>query len=76
MTAIISLFMTYLPVLVKAAGTVPEIIGFIRRTQEILKQDSEWTVEQQMKFDEQVESITSQEHWKTDEERGVSRSFS
>lgn len=71
MTAIISLFMAYLPVLVKAAGTVPEIIGFIRRTQEILKQDKEWTVDQQVEFDKHVEELTSQEHWKTDEERGV-----
>lgn len=71
MTAIISLFMTYLPVLVKAASTVPEIIGFILRTQEILKQDKEWTADQQAQFDKDVETITSQEHWKTDEERNA-----
>lgn len=51
MSAIISLFITYLPVLVKAAGTVPEIIRFIRRTQEILKQSKEWTPAEQEAFD-------------------------
>lgn len=64
MSEIISLFMTYLPVLVKAAGTVPEIIAFIHRTQAILKQSEEWTPEQQAAFDAQVEEITSQEQWK------------
>lgn len=64
MTEIIALFIKYLPVLVKAAGTVPEIVSFIRRTQEILKQSKEWTPAEQAKFDADVEAITSQEHWK------------
>lgn len=62
--ALIPIFMQYLPLLFKAAQAVPEIIGFVKRTQEILKQDKEWTSEQQAAFDKHLEEVTSQPHWK------------
>jgi hypothetical protein len=70
MGILISTFLEYLPILVKAAKSVPEIVGFIQRTQKTLSEDAEWTAADQARFDAQVESITSQEHWRTDEERG------
>ena len=64
MAALIPIFMQYLPILFKAAQAVPEIIGFVQRTQEVLKQSKEWTADQQAAFDERMEQVTSQEHWK------------
>lgn len=63
MGALIPIFIQFLPSLVKAAQAVPEVIGFIQRTQQVLKQDKEWTPEMQAEFDKHLEEVTSQEQW-------------
>lgn len=64
MAALISIFIQYLPMLVKAAGAVPEVLGFIKRTHEVLKQSKEWASEQQAEFDKDMDEVTSEEQWK------------
>lgn len=63
MTAIIGIIINYLPVLIKAAKSVPEVIGFIKGVQEHLKQTKEWTPEQEAEFNAKLEALTSQPHW-------------
>lgn len=64
MGALIPIFMQYLPMLVKAAGVVPELIGFVKRTGEVMKQSKEWTQTEQDAFDKHLEEVTSQEQWR------------
>ena len=66
MGALIPIFLQYLPSLIKAAQSVPEIIGFIKRTQDTLRQSKEWTAAEQAQFDKDVESVMSKPHWQTD----------
>ena len=61
---LITIFMDNLPYLIKAAKTAPEIIGFIQRTQKTLEQTEEWSEGDQAEFDRQLETVTSQPHWK------------
>lgn len=63
MTALISIFLDYLPQLVQAAKTIPEIIGFIQRTKATLETTQEWGPTEQAAYDREVETITSQPHW-------------
>lgn len=64
---IVAIFLQYLPQLVQAAKTIPEIIGFIQRTKATLETTEEWTAAEQAAYDREVETITSQPHWKSDE---------
>lgn len=70
MGALIGIIVNYLPYFVKAARAVPEITEFIQKTRDHLKQTREWTPEQEAEFDRHLEEVTSQEHWRTDAERG------
>lgn len=63
MIALIPIFLQYLPQLVKAAQSIPELIGYIQRTKATLSTTGEWTPEQQAEYDKHVEEITSQPHW-------------
>lgn len=68
MPALIPIFIKYLPMLFKAVQAVPELVGFVQRTQEILKQAKEWTPTEQAAFDKHFDEVTSQEHWKPEEQ--------
>lgn len=63
MTALIGLIVSYLPALLKAAQSVPEVLEFVKKVQSHLKQTNEWTPEQAAAFDKRLEEVTSQEHW-------------
>ena len=63
MTAILALVLKYLPILVQAAGSIPEITGFIAGLQAIFKRDKIWTPEQAAEFDAQTEELRSDPAW-------------
>lgn len=65
--AIIGLIVEFLPVITKAAKSVPEVLGFIKKVQEHLKQTKEWTPEQEKAFNEHLEQKTSQPHWQPED---------
>lgn len=62
-TAIIGIIVEYLPVLMKAVKSVPEVMDFVKRVQEHLKQTKEWSAEQEAEFDRRLEEVTSKPHW-------------
>lgn len=64
MKAIIDLFLRYLPQLVQAGKSIPDIRAFIEETKETLKQDTEWTPAIEAEFLRKVETVTSAPHWK------------
>ena len=63
MTAILAVVLKYLPYLVQAAGSIPEITGFIASLQAIFKRDKVWTPEQEAEFDAQTEALRSDPAW-------------
>lgn len=63
MTAILALVLKYIPYLVQAAGSIPEITGFIASLQAIFKRDKVWTPEQEAEFDAQTEALRSDPAW-------------
>lgn len=63
MTAILGIVLKYLPYLVQAAGSIPEITGFIANLQAIFKRDKTWTPEQEAEFDASVEALKSDPYW-------------
>lgn len=63
MTALIGIIVTWLPTILKAAQSVPEIVNFVKAVQSHLKQTKEWTPEQEAEFDKRLEEVTSQPHW-------------
>ncbi len=64
MTAILALVLKYLPYLVQAAGSIPEITGFISSLRDIFKRDKVWTPEQEAEFDASVEALRNDPAWK------------
>lgn len=62
--AIIGIIIEFLPALTKAAKSVPDVMNFIKKVQEHLKQTKEWTEDQEEAFNRHLEQVTSQEHWK------------
>lgn len=63
MTAILALVLKYLPYLVQAAGSIPEITGFLSSLRNIFKRDKVWTPEQEKEFDDSVEALRSDPYW-------------
>ncbi len=63
MTAIIALVLKYLPILVQASGSVPEIVTFIANLKAIFKRDKSWTPAQESEFDAQTEAMRSDPAW-------------
>lgn len=53
----------YLPLLLKAVATMPELMSYVERMREYYSQTTEWTPEQEAAFDARVEAVTSKEHW-------------
>lgn len=67
MGAFVTLFLEYLPQLVKAAQTFPDIIRFIQRTKATLSTTQEWSFADQNKYDQEVDRITSLPHWQPED---------
>jgi hypothetical protein len=63
----IALFLQYLPQLIQAAKSVPDVVDYIKKTHEHLKQSEEWTEEQEAQFDRHLEEVTSQPWWQPED---------
>lgn len=67
MTAILALVLKYIPYLVQAAGSIPEITGFIASLKQIFTRDKVWTPEQEAEFDAQTEALRSDPAWQVND---------
>lgn len=64
MTALIPLFIKFLPYLVQAAASVPEITTFIASFHKHLSQSTAWTPAEQDAFDQETADLKSDPYWK------------
>jgi len=64
MTAILALVLKYLPILVQAAGSIPEITSFISGLRQIFARTAIWTPEAEAKFDAETETLRDDPYWK------------
>lgn len=64
MTALIPLVLKFLPILIQASQSIPEITTFIAGLHDILKRDKSWTPEQEAEFDAQTEAMRNDPAWK------------
>lgn len=64
MKTVIDLFLKYLPQLVQAGKSIPDITKYVGELKETLKQDAEWTPQIEADFLAKVENVTSAPHWK------------
>ena len=67
MTAILALVLKYLPILVQAAGSIPEITGFISGFKDIFKRDKIWTPEQEAQFDAETQALRNDPAWQVND---------
>lgn len=67
MGTIISTFMEYLPTLLKAAQTVPQLMEYVNHQKATLQTTAEWTPEQEAEFNKRLEEVTSQPHWQPEQ---------
>jgi hypothetical protein len=67
MAAIIPIILKYLPYLIQASQSIPEITGFIASLQAIFKRDKSWTPEQEAEFDAQTEAMRSDPAWQVND---------
>ena len=63
MTAIVGIVLEYLPYLIQASQSIPEITGFISSLRNIFKRDKIWTPEQEAEFDASVEALRNDPAW-------------
>ena len=63
MTAILALVLKYLPILVQAAGSIPEITGFISGLKNIFKRDKIWTEAEEAQFDAETQALRNDPAW-------------
>ena len=63
MSSILVLVMKYLPYLVQASASIPEITGFLANIKAIFQRDKVWTPEQEAEFDAQTEAMRSDPAW-------------
>jgi len=63
MTAILGLVLKYLPYLVQASASIPEITGFLANLKAIFKREKTWTPEEEAEFDAQTEAMRSDPAW-------------
>ena len=63
MSAILVLVMKYLPVLVQAAGSIPEITGFIAGLKGIFARQKIWTAEEEAQFDAETAALRNDPAW-------------
>lgn len=64
MTALAEVFLKYLPYLIQASSSIPEIITFISNIHAIFQRTKMWTPEQEKEFDDSVEALKSDPYWK------------
>jgi len=67
MTAILALVLKYLPILVQAAGSIPEITGFISGLKNIFKRDKTWTAEEEAQFDAETQALRNDPAWQVND---------
>ena len=67
MTAIVGLVLKYLPYLIQASQSIPEITGFISSLRNIFKRDKIWTPEQEAEFDASVEALRNDPAWQPED---------
>jgi hypothetical protein len=63
MTAILALVLKYIPYLVQAAGSIPQITGFIASLKEIFTRQKIWTPEEEAKFDAETAALRNDPAW-------------
>lgn len=59
MTAILALVLKFLPYLVDAAKTIPQIIDFVSELRTIFARTKTWTPEAEKAFDDSLEAMRS-----------------
>ena len=67
MTAILALVLKYLPILVQAAGSIPEITGFIAGLKNIFKRQKTWTPEEEAQFDAETAALRNDPAWQVND---------
>lgn len=60
----LTLFMEFLPILVKAAQSAPKVVSYIQKTREHFKETKEWDDAAEAEFNRYKDQLTSQPHWK------------
>ena len=65
MTAILALIIQFLPYLVQAAKTIPEIVDFVQQLRTIFARTTTWTPEAEAAFDASLETMRSDPAWKS-----------
>ena len=68
MSTILVLVMKYLPYLVQASQSIPEITGFVAELRNIFKRDKVWTDAEEKEFDDQTEAMRNDPYWKLSDE--------
>jgi len=63
MTSIVALILKYLPYLITASASVPQIITFLAQLKEIFKREKIWTPEQEAEFDAKTTAMRSKPEW-------------
>lgn len=67
MGSIISTFMEYLPTLLNAAKTVPQVLEYVNQQKATLQTTAEWTPGQEAEFNKRLEEVTAQPHWQPEQ---------
>lgn len=67
MSSIVSIVIKYLPYLVQASKSVPEIVTFIANIRAIFARTKTWTPEQEKAFDDSLEDLKNDPYWKSEE---------
>lgn len=63
MMALIPIILKFLPYIVDAGKTIPQLITFLSEIRKVASRDKLWTPEQEATFDAKVESVTSSPAW-------------
>jgi len=63
MNEVLQLVFKYLPYLITASKSVPQVIGFISEIKAIFKRDKVWTPEEEAAFDEKVAHLKDDPAW-------------
>ncbi len=64
MTALIPLLLKYIPYLIQASSSVPQIIEFVNQMKQIFTREKLWTPEDRAAFEAKVEAHTDDPAWK------------
>ena len=67
MNALVALLLKYIPYLIQASLSVPQIIDFVNEMKQIFTRDKIWTPEEEAAFDAKVESHTQDPAWQVND---------